>query len=73
MVVINYYRKKPPAVQVLHDYDKLYEGSLTFASATSEDSIREEIAQLMQEKVTCMILLQLNQMILSLSSVLTNV
>jgi hypothetical protein len=52
LVVIDYPGKKPPAVQVLHDYDKVYEGSLSFTSAMSEDSIREEIAQLIQEKIS---------------------
>ena len=42
LVVIDHPGTKPPAVQVLHDYDKVYEGSLSFTSAMSEDSIRED-------------------------------
>ena len=52
LIVLDYPGKKPPAVQVLHDYDKVYEGSLSFTSAMKEYSIREEIAQLVQEKTS---------------------
>ena len=50
LIVIDYPGRPPPAVQVLHDYDKVYEGSLSFTTSMSECSIREEIAQLVQEK-----------------------
>ena len=44
LIVLDYPGKKPPAIQVLHDYDKVYEGSLSFMSAMNECSIREAIA-----------------------------
>ena len=49
-MVVDYAGAKPPAVQVLHDYDKVYEGTLQFNSSMSEECIREEIARLIQQK-----------------------
>ena len=50
IVVVDYAGAKHPAVQVLHDYDKVYEGTLQFNSSMSEECIREEIARLIQQK-----------------------
>lgn len=49
-VVIDYPGDNPPAVQVLHDYDKVYEGALLFNVTMSEDEIRRQIAHLVQQK-----------------------
>ena len=48
--MIDYPGRSPPAVQVLHDYDKVYEGTLSFNSNMTENDIREEIAGLIQQK-----------------------
>ena len=50
IVVIDYPGSNPPAVQVLHDYDKVYEGTLAFNNGMSESDIREEITGLIQQK-----------------------
>ena len=50
IIVIDYPGDKPPAVQVLHDYDKVYEGTLLFNANMSEDEIREEITHLVRQK-----------------------
>ena len=47
---IDYPGPNPPALQVLNDYDKVYEGTLLFNSSMSEDDSREEIASLIQQK-----------------------
>jgi hypothetical protein len=39
IVVVDYAGAKPPAVQVLHDYDEVYEGTLQFNSSISEECI----------------------------------
>lgn len=50
LVVIDYPGKHPPDVQVLHDYNKIYEGTISFNDASSEESIKDEIASLIQLK-----------------------
>ena len=50
--MLDYPGEKPPAIHVLHNYDEVYKGSLSFTSAMNEYSIREEIAQLVQEKTS---------------------
>ena len=50
LVMIEFPGNSPPDVQVLHDYDKLYEGSLTFSSSMTEEEIRERIANLVRKK-----------------------
>lgn len=50
LVVLDYPGKHPPAVQVLHDYNKVYEGILTFNNSSSEEDIKAEIASLLQLK-----------------------
>ena len=50
IVVIDYPGDNPPAVRVLHDYDKVYEGTLLFNVNRSEDEVREEITHLVQQK-----------------------
>lgn len=49
LVVIDYV-ENPPSVQVLRDYDRVYDGPLRFTSCMSEDEIREEIASLLSMK-----------------------
>ena len=50
LVVIDFPGKTPHPVQVLHDYDKVYEGALVFDSYMTEDCIREEVASLIKRK-----------------------
>ena len=50
LVVIEFPGDSPPDVQALHDYDKLYEGSLTFSSSMTEEEIRERISNLVRKK-----------------------
>ena len=50
IIVVDYPGPKRPAVQVLHDYDKVYEGTLRFDSKMSEDDIRYEICQMVKLK-----------------------
>lgn len=49
-IVIDYPGHNPPAVQVLHDYDKVYEGTLLFNVTMSEGEIRRQISHLVQQK-----------------------
>ena len=48
--MIDYPGKDPQAVQVLHDYDKVYEGTLLFNVHMCEDEIGEENTHLFQQK-----------------------
>ena len=43
-MILDYPGENPPEVQVLHEYDKVYEGSLSFCATTTEE-IRDEIAK----------------------------
>lgn len=48
LVVIDYQGSNPSPV--LHDYDKVYEGPVTFFSGMSEEDVREAIASLVKRK-----------------------
>ena len=50
LVVIDYPGKIPPTTQVLHDYDKVYEGCFSFNNDSTEEEIKDEIAGLIQLK-----------------------
>lgn len=50
LVVLDYPGHSPGAVQVLHDYDKIYEGTLVFDSSMTEDCIRNQIVRLLKRK-----------------------
>ena len=47
-MILDYPGENPPEVQVLHEYDKVYEGSLSFCATTTEE-IRDEIAKVEEE------------------------
>ena len=49
LVILDYPGENPPEVQELHEYDKVYEGSLSFCATTTEE-IRDEIAGLLRKK-----------------------
>ena len=50
ITVVDYPGPAPPAVEVLHDYDKVYKGTLCFDSKMSEDDIRYEMCQTIKRK-----------------------
>ena len=50
IVVVDYPGLEPPAMQVMHDYDKVYEGTLSFNTSMTEACIRERISSLIQQK-----------------------
>ena len=50
LVLIEFLGHSPPEVQVLHDYYKLYEGSLSFTMSMTEAEIRKKIASHIREK-----------------------
>ncbi len=50
VIVIDYQGAKPPAVHILHEYDKVYQGVLLFNNSMSEDNIRAEICMLIQQE-----------------------
>ena len=50
LVLIELPGHSPPEVQVLYDYYKLYEGSLSFTMSMTEAEIRKKIASLIREK-----------------------
>ena len=50
VVVIDFPGFKAPDVQVLHEYDKVFEGPLCFIESMHEEDIRKEIAHLLSEK-----------------------
>ena len=49
-MLIEFLGHSPPEVQVLYDYYKLYEGSLSFTMSMTEAEIRKKIASLIREK-----------------------
>ena len=66
-MLIEFLGHSPPEVQVLYDYYKLYEGSLSFTMSMTEAEIRKKIASLIREKkVFLMIMRPLVTMILLL-------
>ena len=50
MVVIDFPGYKAPDVQILHEYDKVFEGPLCFNESMAEEVIREEITHLLSQK-----------------------
>ena len=50
LVSIEFPGHSPPEVQVLYDYYKLYEGSLSFTMSMTEAEIRKKIASPIREK-----------------------
>ena len=54
LIVIDYPGTTFSAVQVLHDYDKVYQGVLLFNTKMSEDEIREEISELIHQETSDM-------------------
>jgi hypothetical protein len=49
LVVIDYPGPSAPAVQTLHNYDKVYEGVLRFDGSMTEVDVREEICRLARD------------------------
>lgn len=49
MVVVDFPGKQAPDLQILHEYDKAFEGPLCFSDSMSED-VRDEITHLSQKE-----------------------
>lgn len=50
LVIIDYPGPSPSEVMVLHEYDKIFDGCISFVPSFSEDDLRELISSLVQEK-----------------------
>ena len=50
MVVVDFPGHKAPDLQILHEYDKVFEGPLCFSDSMSEEDVRDEIIHLLSQK-----------------------
>ena len=50
LVIIDYPGSSPSEVMVLHEYEKIFDGCITFVPSIPEDDLRELICSLVQEK-----------------------
>ncbi len=50
LLLIDYPGSSPLEVTILHEYDKIFDGCVSFVTSISEDSLRQLISSLVQEK-----------------------
>jgi hypothetical protein len=50
LVIVDFPGAEAPDVQKLHDWDKVYEGTLSFDTSMSERDIRDEVSRLVSQK-----------------------
>ena len=50
LVVVDYPGCSPPQIAILHEYNKVFDGSISFVPSISEEDLRESISNLVQEK-----------------------